>query len=449
MVKKIAVVFGVLFFISPLAQPAAQDSLIKALVGGTVIDGFGGKPLKNGVVLISGTKIQAVGRMGTIVIPAEAEIISTEGMSVLPGLWDAHVHLMINGHADYEHWDKTYPPLFRDVIMPAGARQLLMAGITSARDCGAPLEDILAVRDAVNSGKIPGPTLYVCGPFLQHRPYPGTDAFRWGIKDPADGRDKVRRLVAAGVDFIKLIDQDQMTLPEIEAVIQESHKHGKKVVVHAHRPEEIRRALKAGADCFEHTGLAAAPEYPQDVLALLHERTAQMDRGPLFWCPTISPLYNYTYLRDNPEVLDDPGCYAGLPDAVVEDIRNSFKHPDRLPYYQITAQRVPTAIKKFHQLQQSGAVLLIGTDSGIPMTFHSQSTWYELEIWVNKLGVTPMEAIRAATYWPSVQMGVEEQVGTISEGKYADIVAVRGDVLRNISLLHDMDIIIKHGKRYK
>ena len=121
-------------------------------------------------------------------------------MSVLPGLWDMHVHLMINGHADYDHWDKTYPPLFRDVIMPSSAHQLLMAGVTSARDLGAPLEDSIAVRDAINRGDIPGPTMYMSGPFIQHEPYPGTETFRWGVDGPADGRAKVRRLAEAGVE---------------------------------------------------------------------------------------------------------------------------------------------------------------------------------------------------------------------------------------------------------
>ena len=93
--------------------------------------------------------------------------------------------------------------------------------------------------------------------------------------------------------------------------------------------------------------------------------------------------------------------------------------------------------------------LLIGTDSGIPMKFHSQSTWNELDIWVRELGVEPMEAIRAATYWPSVLMKVSDDVGTISEGKYADIIAVRGDVLRYINLLRDVDIVVKRGRRYK
>ena len=94
-------------------------------------------------------------------------------------------------------------------------------------------------------------------------------------------------------------------------------------------------------------------------------------------------------------------------------------------------------------------VLLIGTDSGIPMKFHSQSTWNELEVWVNRLGVDPMEAIRAATYWPSLLMKVDKDVGTVSEGKYADIIAVRGDVLRHINLLQRVDLVIKHGTQYK
>jgi imidazolonepropionase-like amidohydrolase len=105
--------------------------------------------------------------------------------------------------------------------------------------------------------------------------------------------------------------------------------------------------------------------------------------------------------------------------------------------------------KKFEQLKQSGVMLLIGTDSGIPTKFHSQSTWNELDIWVNKLGVEPMDAIRAATYWPAVFFGVDNKTGTISEGKDADIIAVRGDVLRYINLLQRVDMVIKGGRQIK
>ncbi|MEQ9289809.1 MAG: Xaa-Pro dipeptidase, partial [Cyclobacteriaceae bacterium] len=110
---------------------------VKALVGGTLIDGFGSTPLQNSVIIIEGERIKKVGRVGEVEIPEGAEIISTEGMSVMPGLWDMHTHLMLNGHSDYAHWDKTYkPPILEKVIMPSSAHQLLMAGVTSARDLG-------------------------------------------------------------------------------------------------------------------------------------------------------------------------------------------------------------------------------------------------------------------------------------------------------------------------
>jgi len=436
--------------LTSVALVQAQDQPKRlALVGGTLIDGYGGKPIANSVILIQGERIEAVGQVGTLAVPEDAEVISTEGMSVLPGLWDMHVHLMINGHADYAHWDQKYPPLFESVIMPASARQLLMAGVTSARDLGGPLEASLAVRDAINAGKIPGPTLYVSGPFIQHAPYPGTEHFRWGVQGVKDARAKVRKLAEAGVDCIKLIDQDQMTMEEVAAVVDEAHKHGLTVVAHSHRPEEIRRGLAAGVDCFEHTGLSTAPEYPPDVIALIRERTAKMNLGPLFWTPTIEGLFNYEYKRDNPEGLDDDCWHEGLPDSIIADIKASFRHPERLPYFQITPNRRPTLKRKFQQLRESGVVLLVGTDSGIPMKFHCQSTWNELDIWVRELGVSPMEAIRAATYWPSVLMKVSDEVGTVSEGKYADIIAVKGDVLRYIDLLQDVDLVIKRGKRYK
>jgi imidazolonepropionase-like amidohydrolase len=438
----LSLILAALFVLGAAPAPAGP---VLALVGGRLIDGFGGRPIENSVVIVEGGRIKAVGRTGEVAVPDGAQVISTEGMSVLPGLWDMHVHLMIVGHGDYDHWDRTYPPLFRSTIMPAAAKQLLMAGVTSARDLGAPLEDILAVRDAVNRGEIPGPTLYVSGPFLQHEPYPGTEAFRWGIKGPDDARAKVKRLADAGVDVIKLIDQDQMTMDEVRAVVDEAHKRKLPVVAHSHRAEEIRRGIQAGVDNFEHTGLGTAPEYPDDVFAMMKSRA-----NTLFWTPTISPLLLYQQTRDDfSERVDDPRWQAGLPQEVVADIRQSLSHLDRLSYFQYVPGRRPTLARKFEQLRQSGAILLIGTDSGVPLNFHSDSTWREIDAWVNTFGVDPMDAIRAATFWPAVFMKVDKEVGTISEGKWADIIAVRGDVLRHVDLLQDVDLILKHGVKYK
>lgn len=439
----------ILIFVFLSTTPTIAQAQIKALVGGTLIDGFGGVPIHNSVIIIEGDRIKAVGHQGNLEVPPNAQIISTEGMSVMPGLWDMHVHLMINGHSNYSYWDKKYPPLFEDVIMPSSAHQLLMAGVTSARDLGGPLEESLVVRDAINNGEIPGPTMYMSGPFIQHEPYPGTEDFRWGVNGEADARAKVKKLADAGVDCIKLIDQDQMTMEEVKAVVDEAHKNDLTVVAHSHRPEEIRRGLLAGVDCFEHTGLSSAPAYPNDVMEMIHARTAQMNLGPMFWCPTVEGLYNYEYTRDNPEALDNDSWHLGLPDSIIKDIQQSINYPGRLPYFQITPTRRPTLQTKFNQLKDAGLVLVVGTDSGIPMKFHSQSTWHELDVWVNEFDVDPMFAIKGATYWPSVLMGVDDEVGTISEGKFADIIAVKGDVLRYISLLQDVDLIIKHGKRYK
>ncbi|MEL6254985.1 MAG: amidohydrolase family protein [Bacteroidota bacterium] len=429
--------------------PFLSIAQTKALVGGTLIDGFGGKPIYNSVIIIEGERITAVGKEGSLEIPKKAEIISTEGMSVMPGMWDMHVHLMINGHSDYAHWDTTYPQVFEEVIMPASAKQLLHAGVTSARDLGGPLEASLSVRDAINAGKMEGPTLYMSGPFIQKKPYPGTEGFRWGVESPEDARDKVRSLAEAGVDCIKLIDQDQMTMDEVKAVVDEAHKYNLTVVAHSHRPEEIRRGLIAGVDCFEHTGLSSAPGYPADVMEMIKERTAQMDKGPLFWTPTVEGLYNYEYLRDNPEALDNDCWHMGLPQNIIDDIEASIQRPGQLSYFQLTPSRRPTLERKVKQLIDAGVVPMIGTDSGIPMKFHCQSTWHELDVWVNEFGLDPMYTIKAATYWPAKLMGVDDEVGTISEGKYADIIAVKGDVLRYISLLQDVKMVIKHGKRYK
>lgn len=433
-----------LLFLALGSGPASAAS-VKALVGGRLIDGYGGRPVENSVVLIEGERIKAVGRVGELVVPEGAEVISTEGMSVLPGLWDMHVHLMIVGHGDYAHWDETYPPLFRSAIMPAAAKQLLLAGVTSARDLGAPLDDILAIREAINKGEMAGPTLYVSGPFLQNEPYPGTELFRWGVKTPEEGRAKVRRLAKAGVDVIKLIDQDQMTMEEVQAIVDEAHANNLPVVAHAHRAEEIRRGIRAGVDCFEHTGLGTAPEYPADVFELMKGRA-----NTLFWTPTIGPLLLYQETRDEfPERIDDPRWQEGLSKEVVDDIRSSLAHPESLTYFQHVPARRPTLQRKFEQLRQSGAVLLIGTDSGVPLNFHSDATWREIDAWVRVFGVDPMDALRAATFWPAVAMKKEKDVGTVSPGKYADVIAVRGDVLRHVDLLQDVDLVLKRGVRYK
>ena len=405
--------------------PAQAQQPTLALIGGRILDGYGGPPIENGVILIAGERITAIGRGSEIPVPAGVRVISTEGMSVLPGLADMHVHLK--------------------EIMPAAAKQLLLAGVTTARDLGAPLEDILAVKRRVARGEIPGPRLFVSGPFLQHAPYSPYEArFRWGVTGPDDARAKVKQLAQAGVDVIKLIDQDQMTEPEVAAVVEAAHAAGLPVVAHAHREAEIRLGLKYGVDCFEHTGLGTEPGYPEDILEGLRRRNAT-----LYWTPTIAPLFLYQYTADSfPERLDDAAWQEGLAPDVVQDIRRSLAGYVALPYFLLTRRRIPTLAHKFEQLRATGVTMLIGTDAGTPGNFHSDATWHELATWV-RLGATPMEAIQGATRWPARFLKREQDLGTLAPGRYADIIAVRGDVLHNIELLQHVDIVIKGGARVK
>lgn len=441
----------ILFAFFAMLAAAANAAGITALVGGRLIDGQGGPPLANSVILVEGERILAIGTVATLPVPAGAAVVSTDGMDVLPGLWDMHVHLMINGHADYTHWDKAYLERFGPEIMPAGAVQLLLAGVTSARDLGGPLAQSIAIREDVKAGRKPGPRLYVSGPFLQKKPYPGTEAFRWGVANAEEARAKVRILKAAGVDVIKVVDQDELGEATTRALVDEAHKSGLKVVGHSHLPEEIRIGLKTGIDNFEHTGLGAAPRYPDDIMAALEARAAEgrVRGSPLYWTPTISGLFNHANLLTNPEKLDDACWSRGLKPDTIADIKASLKNVAALEYNQLTPRRKPTLATKFNQLRSAGAILMIGTDSGIPTAFHCQTTWNELDVWVNQLGVPPMEAIQAATYWPAKFMGVERDSGTVAVGKYADIITVRGDVLRTIALLQNPAHIMKGGTLYK
>lgn len=423
-----------------LATSLSAETLV--LAGGRLIDGLGGKPLENAVVVIEGNTIKAVGTESSVAIPAGARVIDTNGFTVMPGLMDMHVHLMIVGHGDYDHWDRTYPPQYRDVIMPISAKQLLMAGVTTARDLGAPLEDIVAVKKRIERGEIPGPRMFVSGPFLQKSNTPLTEKFRWIVNGPEDARKKVRTIVGGGADVIKLIDQDQMTLDEVKAIVDEAHKHGKHVAAHAHRSEEIRQGLRAGVDCFEHTGLATKPGYDDDVLQMIRDRNAT-----LYWCPTIEGLFLSAETLQNPERIDDQRLKRDLPADLYADVHASIRDPQRLEYFRLVSRRIPTLPAKFKQLRESGVTIVVGTDSGIPLNFHFDSTWRELKTMVD-LGMPPMEAIRAATYWPA-QMLKQPKLGTIAPGMLADVIVVDGDPLTDMTSLRHVVHVVKDGKQYK
>ncbi len=433
------------------AGRAAQNPAL-ALVGGSLIDGTGNPPVRNSVVLIRNDRIEAVGTVESLPVPNGYETVSTEGMTVLPGLWDLHVHLMYAGHPDSRHWFDTYTPQFESVIMPASAQQLLMAGVTATRDLAAPAQPILAVKRRIESGEIPGPRLYVAGPALTKGGNPNA-VQTVNVSGPADAKAKTSSLIDAGVDWIKVINADQLTPDEMRAIVDEAHARGRKVAVHAFSEAEIRQGLLAGADDFQHVR-TQTPEYPADIVALIRDRVR--DGPPLYWTVTVggNGQLNADRLAANPEYLDDPGNFIGLPQSIVDDVRKAIaarreSGARRGGTAQSQSEINAIVKRKVSQIRDLGVQIVFGTDVGSWGEVTGQAAWMEADLWVHELGMDPMTVIRGMTLDAARMMGADRDSGSIAEGKFADVIAVRGDPLWHIDVLRDPRIVIRHGRRVK
>ncbi len=429
-----------------IASIVAGAALV--LAGGTVIDGYGDAPIPDGIIVIEGDRILAVGGAGQVAVPEGAEIVSTEGMTVLPGLWDMQVELMRLGHGDSSRWNKTYGPLAERVVMPIAARQLLQAGVTSARDTASPLEAAIHVRGRVRERLIDGPTLYVSGPALRKLAPAGTEAWQWEVNGAPDVRAKVQRLANSGVDYLLLADVELWTAEELEAAVSEARLRGLPVHAYAERPADVIRGAAAQFDGFLGTNMGTTA-FPPEVMQAITGRLTQAGARPLAWTPAISALLNLESLKVNDEPLDDPRVMEQLPELVAADIKGSLANLDRVSATEMPAAKVPTLCDKLRQLDDAKVLLLLGSGAGEPGHLHSRATWQEIDFWVHQCGLPVVRAIRAATHDAATAMGVGHESGAISPGKVADIIAVRGDVLRDPGLLQSVDIVIKRGRRVR
>jgi hypothetical protein len=210
------------------------------------------------------------------------------------------------------------------------------------------------------------------------------------------------------------------------------------VAAHGRTVAEIKIGLEGGVDEFEHIGVGnTGEEYPADVIAALQARVAS--GRPLYWTPTVGLPLSGDAMRANPESLDDPANYRGLPPLIANDVKQSLAmfRPQPAPVAVIT--------RKVAQLKAAGVRLLVGTDAGLAGNFHGQALWQELDAWVRVLGVDALTALRAATSGSASAMGVTD-TGTVVAGKVADIVAVRGDLLRQIDLVRSPAIVVHRGR---
>jgi imidazolonepropionase-like amidohydrolase len=397
-----------------------------AIRAGKLIDGKSDKPLENAVISIEGDKIVSVTSGGTV--PAGTEVIDLSKATALPGFIDVHTHVLLQGDITNEEYDaqllKESIP-YRAILAARNAHIALSHGFTAIRDLeteGAMYADV-DVKTAIANGEVPGPRMQVATRAMAPTGMYPLLGYSWELKVPTgvqyvDGAEGARKTVREqamyGADWIKyysdrryhfeadgvLHSMVNFTDEEAKAIVDEAHRIGKKVAAHAIGSDGIAAALRAGVDTIEHgDGLTDA---------LMDE----MARRGIYWVPTITV-----------GVYVAPGRSGNWP-KMAELQRENF----------------PKAVKK-------GVKIALGTDAG-GFDWKVLNEAKEFEYYV-QYGMTPMQAIRTGTSTAAELLGWSDKLGTIEAGKWADIVAVSGDPLKDIKELENVKFVMKGGTVYK
>ena len=416
---------------TPANKPAPKIAYIRA---GRLFDGTGDKVRENVVIVVQDERIQSVDPAGSVSIPAGATVIDLSRATVLPGLIDCHTHLGSRADRyDEIHYFKSTPfeSAFSAVVH---ARKTLEAGFTSVRDVGSLPFLAVDLRNSINEGLIPGPRVVASGPGIsitgghgdvnnfspQTRlsMFPEERDFRI-----ADGVDQVRHVVRAqvkyGVDVIKILatggvlskgdspGAPQFTFEELKAAAEEAHMAGRKIAAHAHGTQGIKNAILAGIDSIEHASLI-----DDEGIRLAKEHGTYL----------VMDIYNDDYILGK-------AIEFGLPQENVE----KEKTVGRL-------QR-----ENFQKAVEAGAKMAFGTDAGVyPHGDNAKQFFYMV-----KYGMTPAQAIRAATMNAADLIGRSKDVGSIEAGKYADVIAVSADPMQDVRALENVGFVMKGGVVYK
>jgi len=429
-------IMALFFAVAPLS---AQEADL-AIVGGMLIDGNEGTPIQNAVVLVEGDRITEVGRVGTVDIPSDVQVIDANGKTIMPGLVESHAHLMIIGHGRYSE----YFPRYRDRIMSGeilrlSAEQLIWAGVTTVRDVAAPLEPSVRVRDEIAAGRTLGPRLFVSGDFIV-RDYAGfSEYFQKKVDSVEEAREAAVELLEGGANLLKpweIIEPE-----DLEVIVEEARKRGKTVATHGGDVERIRAGVEAGVTSIEH--------FPGESKNYIEQASIELMANSGTWSvPTWNggPIYYWTL--EFPERLDDPLLREFLPEDLYRDVRSSLEHFERLGYFRGGKGNPASYRKKLMQLYEGGVNIALGTDSGTPMNFHYEAMWQQMKLWV-EYGMEPMHVLSAATRHGAELLGQADEFGTVEPGKLADIIVVHGNPLMDMMALRNPPYVIKAGKVLK
>jgi imidazolonepropionase-like amidohydrolase len=432
-------------FIALCATAYAQQPKTTALVGGMLISGLDVPPLHNAAIVIQGDRIVQVGPAAAVKIPESASIIDTSGQTMLPGLIDTHVHLILVGYGDEGGWFQWLKPRQAEYpiekVIALSAYQLLMSGVTAAVDLGGPAQGLINVRDRINKGQLPGPRLQVSGPMILRIPYRGfPDDCYIVVKSPEEAAQAVEKVIQEGVDVIKA--HAGLTREDYFAMVKAAHAH--RIKVHAHLYEEtaLRNAFEAGVDVLQHVGSGGVPTYSPDLV----KEIAASGRPVV---PTVAHRsWIYPDTLEFPESLQDPELKSMFPPDIWEGVQNSLKGWPSLGYFTQINRQMLYREPLTKQWIQSGAVIGMGTDNGTPLNFHTDALWREMKVFADE-GVPPLQVISDATRVNARIMGMRD-LGTLEPGKLADIIVVPDNpMFDDLTDLGHVQVVIKGGVIYK
>jgi imidazolonepropionase-like amidohydrolase len=413
-----------------LAWSSLSGASVVALVGGTVWTGQGA-PIANAVLLLEGGRITAMGPMASVPVPSGAEIVSTEGMTVLPGLVDLAVQTWRVGHGDPARADPLLRPLAARVIAPWVLSQQVSAGITQLLELDSPSASALELRERVEQRRLPGPQLAVAGPVIAWQPAGAAVA-------------RAAELLAAGVDVLAIDAPEEWPPAELQAVVEAARTAGKRVWARLRREAGLVPALEAGVDALIGLGLDTAPDWSAESLAAVRARR-EAGRPP-HWLPQLAPLATRVRWEQDAEVLDSPEVFRGLPLLLAQDLRASWTPYSRALSPPEASLRALAAGDRVRLLRDAGAVVVAGSSAGGPALPHALALREELFALVRAAGLSPVEALQAATVAARAALG---QSGVLGIGAPADLIAVRGPVLEDIGALRDITVVFVAGRRMK
>lgn len=402
-------------------SPKNKSPLV--LLGGTLIDVTGKPPITNSAVVIQGDRIIAAGPQSEIKVPEGAKIVDITGKFLLPGLWDMHSHL----------YQVEFGPTY------------LAAGITTARDVGNEIEFGAALRDAAKQGRGLGPRMLLAGYIDGKNEFHSFDV---QVETPEEARAAVQRYKNAGYEQIKI--RDNVKLETLKVITAEAHRLGMTVTGHVPKSMNALQAVEAGMDQINHLNYVGSAFFPKAdpgqpqvsidlnspeskyALRFLKEHGTVTD-------PTVAVLELMIHPKETPIESFEPGL-TKVPPELVEQIRKKGGPAGEVEGLQMV---VDTLLKIIGALHKAEIPIVAGTDVGVP----GHTLYRELELYV-KAGLTPLEAIQAATITPARVMKLENEVGTIEPGKRADIIILDANPLDNISNIRKVRLSMTQGRLF-